>query len=388
MKFKTGDKVKFLNKKGGGYVTEVLADNIVKVLTETGFEFRYMTNELILIDPQSSLEKYFDEDFNIPKDKVKELTNKGNLINNRNLDNSRDKNKVGVPNNIDTTTYYGELKLKLNDNKKSEKLNKGLILAYIPHNQESVKKDDLTISIINYTEHKVYYNLYFKKSTRFFENEGVGEISPYSRLNLCSIERKDLLGALNGNFQAFFVVDKAKIIPSPINSDINLKLSFFDVNENYKYSNVIDERAILVSLDDVYRNDDLVVPEEETKKDLKIALQKKLDTTPKKPKQLIDNHKIGKHKAEVDLHISALRTDFSKLKAGEIISIQRKYFIDTLESAIVNNYSQVIFIHGIGNGTLKDIITDILKHDYPDLDYHDAPFNKYGYGAIVVIIKE
>lgn len=385
MKFKTGDKVKFLNKKGGGYVTEVLADNIVKVLTETGFEFRYQAKELILIEPKSSLEKYFDEDFNIPKDKISELNQRRNIAQSSSFSNEIESN-LKEKEKMDSTTFFGELKLIINEN--NNKLNKGLFLAYIPQNQENLKQDDITISIINYTENIVYYHLFFKKSSRYFENAGVGKISPYSRLNLCSIERKELLGWLIGNFQAFFVVDKAKIIPPSINSDINLKLSYFDIKENYKSSNILSEKAILVYLNDVFKNDELIAPEEEAKKDYKIALEKKLESAPKKPKQLIDNHKIAMHKAEVDLHISALRKDFSELKAGEIISIQRKCFIDTLESAIVNNYKEVIFIHGIGNGTLKDIITDILKTDYPELDFYDAPFNKYGYGAIVVVIKE
>ena len=45
MKFKTGDKVKFLNKVGGGYVTQVLDNSMVRIIGEGGFEYPMHENE-------------------------------------------------------------------------------------------------------------------------------------------------------------------------------------------------------------------------------------------------------------------------------------------------------------------------------------------------------
>ncbi len=41
MKFKEGDKVVFLNEKGGGIVTRVVDEEIVHVSIEDGFEIPY-----------------------------------------------------------------------------------------------------------------------------------------------------------------------------------------------------------------------------------------------------------------------------------------------------------------------------------------------------------
>jgi dsDNA-specific endonuclease/ATPase MutS2 len=46
---KTGDKVRFLNETGGGIITEFLNDQMVKVLTEDGFEFPVLKKEVIVV---------------------------------------------------------------------------------------------------------------------------------------------------------------------------------------------------------------------------------------------------------------------------------------------------------------------------------------------------
>ena len=73
MKFKTGDKVKFLNKVGGGYVTQVLDNAMVRIISDGGLEYPVPEKELILIDPKSSIERYFDEDFDVSMPSKDEL---------------------------------------------------------------------------------------------------------------------------------------------------------------------------------------------------------------------------------------------------------------------------------------------------------------------------
>ena len=47
----------------------------------------------------------------------------------------------------------------------------------------------------------------------------------------------------------------------------------------------------------------------------------------------------------------------------------------------------IVFIHGKGVGILKSEIIKAFKRDYKHLDYQDASFQEYGYGATMVIIK-
>jgi hypothetical protein len=48
MKFKIGDKVNFLNESGGGIVTAIVDNRMVKVEVDGGFEMPVMESDLIL----------------------------------------------------------------------------------------------------------------------------------------------------------------------------------------------------------------------------------------------------------------------------------------------------------------------------------------------------
>ena len=47
MKFKLGDKVKFIDEVGGGVVTKILDSRLVNIKTDDGFEMPVVTSELM-----------------------------------------------------------------------------------------------------------------------------------------------------------------------------------------------------------------------------------------------------------------------------------------------------------------------------------------------------
>lgn len=49
---------------------------------------------------------------------------------------------------------------------------------------------------------------------------------------------------------------------------------------------------------------------------------------------------------------------------------------------------KIVFIHGVGEGKLREAIIDRLDNNYWTCIYQDAPFHKYGVsGAIQVTIR-
>ena len=56
---------------------------------------------------------------------------------------------------------------------------------------------------------------------------------------------------------------------------------------------------------------------------------------------------------EVDLHIHELLDDFRGLSNREILEIQLDTFQQKLEEAKKTKVKKVVFIHGVGSGTLK-----------------------------------
>jgi len=103
---------------------------------------------------------------------------------------------------------------------------------------------------------------------------------------------------------------------------------------------------------------------------------------PAAEKKLIDNP--GK---EVDLHIEKLRDDHQFLNSSEMLDIQLSFFKRALEAAIVHKLDSIIFIHGTGNGTLKNEIHKILSKHVQVKTFMDARKEKFGYGATQVILK-
>jgi DNA-nicking Smr family endonuclease len=88
---------------------------------------------------------------------------------------------------------------------------------------------------------------------------------------------------------------------------------------------------------------------------------------------------------EVDLHIEQLIDSHRGMPNRQIVDVQLQHFRRRLREAINKRMTKAIFIHGIGHGILKSEIRAILKDEYPNLEFHDANFQRYGYGATEVI---
>lgn len=58
-----------------------------------------------------------------------------------------------------------------------------------------------------------------------------------------------------------------------------------------------------------------------------------------------------------------------------------------MDQAILAGLDEIIFVHGVGNGTLKTKIHKILSDSNSIKFYKDARKEKFGYGATLVQIK-
>jgi hypothetical protein len=90
---------------------------------------------------------------------------------------------------------------------------------------------------------------------------------------------------------------------------------------------------------------------------------------------------------EVDLHIEKLRDDYHFLSSSEIMDIQLNHFKKNLDAAIVHKSQSIIFIHGTGNGTLRNEIHKIISKHPQVKTFMDALKEKFGYGATEVFFK-
>ncbi|CAL1518060.1 Smr/MutS family protein [Chitinophaga sp. MM2321] len=92
-------------------------------------------------------------------------------------------------------------------------------------------------------------------------------------------------------------------------------------------------------------------------------------------------------KQEVDLHIEALEKNWKGLSNIAILAIQLNAFQRYLELAISHHQHNLIVIHGVGKGKLRDEIHQVLKQTPEVATYVNQYHGRYGYGATEITFK-
>jgi hypothetical protein len=91
---------------------------------------------------------------------------------------------------------------------------------------------------------------------------------------------------------------------------------------------------------------------------------------------------------EIDLHIEKLTDqDPATMSNSEILKRQLQVFQDNLDRALAANMHEIVFIHGSGNGVLRQEIHKLLSRNKLIRFYEDARKEKFGYGATLVRLK-
>lgn len=90
-------------------------------------------------------------------------------------------------------------------------------------------------------------------------------------------------------------------------------------------------------------------------------------------------------KMEVDLHINQLTRSTKNMSNFDMLNLQMDTAKRQLEFAIQKRIQKVVFIHGVGEGVLKEELYSLFRR-YENLKYYDADYQKYGWGATEVYI--
>lgn len=353
MKFKTGDKVKFLNTTGGGVITRIVDKQLVHVAIEDGFEVPVMVSDLILTGRVS------DAAANLFRSE-----GGGASVNNApapEVSVRQQNQQLMVPG-----TYAGQ------------QMEQGVYLCFRPMDQRMLTIGDLEVILINHTPHPISAQLYLKRAEKFrlFRSFTLGASQS---LILEQIERKGLDEWLQGALQFMVQPVNAESLMLPAHTAFHLKGSRFFKAESYEQTSLDPQRLIPVLLKGIQS----LQPAGGRKPDVP-ALPIAAGTVEKpKPDPLIKRHLKEDGSAEVDLHIHHLVEKTHGLNPREAFQIQLAYFQKALNSAITERIPKLIVIHGVGNGILKaEIIKAVEELSFATT--YDAPILKYGVGATVI----
>ncbi len=355
MKFKIGDEVKFLNDKGGGIVSKIISSSMVNVAIEDGFEIPTLTSNLIKIESVDAASDFFHEKFDVevPKQEPESQTEYS-----------------------DKTTRLVKFASK-GDNLP------GIYIAYVPQDQQWMITGMIDIYIINFTDYDILYSFFLHQNKKQIGID-YGSIKPQSKNLIETIDRDEIEEWTNGTIQIMFHKDESDDIFLPLSANFKIKPSKFYKENNYQETSFLNEMAIIYSLCDLSQQ--TVVSKLKDEKDIKQQQIMEMKAIEAKAIVLIDKYSTGPREAVIDLHIEELIEDDSKIENSEILDFQMSHFEKCLNSALANHYRKLTFIHGVGNGILKQKIIERLK-DYKGVDNQSASMAKFGVGAIEVLIR-
>ena len=355
--FKIGDRVNFLNNVGGGKVTKIIDSRMVMVEVEDGFEIPTLISEIV-------------PDFRNQPSRQQQIVD---------TVQKEIKEKELVQQQQEEDARHGGLRRFA---KEAEK--EGVYLAFVPHEQQWLLTGAMDVMLVNHTPYEMLYTFTIKEENQFV-NVDYGQLEKYEKVVVETISREDLEYWCNGIVQAIFTKDTSEAVLLPLNAPYALRSNRFFKEGSYLMSGVLGEKAVMICLSE------LVTLKSGDADLMKIVKEGVGSQTPKKDlvKQAapIDKHKTGQGEATVDLHIAELVDNIAGLSSHDMFNIQMDYFRKMLESAIAADYTKVTFIHGVGNGVLKNAIIEELKK-YKNTENRMASIAKFGVGAIDVVIKD
>lgn len=341
---KVGDRVKFLNDVGGGTVTGFLGKNMVKVENEDGFEVPYPISKLINVDDpglnkgEAPTEKPMVENIQIPVQKEKTV---GKILTGK-----------------DSPDFY---------------------FCFVPADAKNPLAGDIELILVNNSNYRVLYR-YAHFSDGNYNTVLYGTIHPNSIKELETIDQNDLAELPEYSFQLLCFRDGEKEIQPAIVKKFRVnpvkfyKEKSFQPNEFFKKNALvykISENILDTEIDKLTDDDLRKVVKAKEKKEQKINLKK-----PGQPDIV-----------EIDLHIHELVDNTAGLSNKEILDIQMDKVEREMRLAVEARAKRIVFIHGVGQGVLKQEVAKLLKSKFPKYIFQDASFKEYGYGATMVMLR-
>ena len=345
-----GDTIRFLNTVGGGTVKGFQDKNIVIVEDEHGFDFPVLVSECIKVNPSDNKKQ---ENIEVKQEVVK-ATNAPQVA-------------------------------EIDDAEPDETLSGEKIttcLVYLPTDIKTLSTTTFECFFINDSNYYLFVN-YMSRTNNSWTSRYNGLVEPNTKLLLEEFNKADLndLEQVCVQYVAF-KHNKPYTLKSPVSVELRIDTVKFYKLHSFKENDYFEDDAQVYY---ITRKD---VPEREmliTNEDIQRAIREK-DAPARRPRI----QKIAKKKddiLEIDLHIHELLDTTAGMSNKDMLDYQMSKFHEVMKENKNKKNRKIVFIHGKGDGVLKNEIYKAIKKDYKKVDSQDASFQEYGYGATMVIIK-
>ncbi len=330
-----GDKVRMIHSNEEGIISKVVNHSIIEVEIEEGFHIPVKKTEVVLIDQQESVQfgndsiiKSAEEPTQAVKPKV--FSHHGIYVAFRGINDRR----------------YG-------------------------------------MYLINNTDYDLPFVLGQEQNQRY---QGIYAATLKSRdsIKVYEVDLQDFENWGIFIFQFLYFTFNAQPLKEPLVKRVRFRAdSFFKSKQE---APLLKKEAYVLQIDQDQKIESIPLKEEKaTSLDPQKIKEKMFENTDKASES--KPYVVKPPKIEVDLHIEEITPDFAKLNSGEILEQQLQVFETNLESAIACGMYEITFIHGVGNGKLRQEIHRRLAGNADIKYFQDAQREKFGYGATLVRFK-
>jgi len=328
--FSVGEKVRFLNEVGNAVVTKILSNGMVEVTDDYGLVTRLAVKELV------------------PAER------------NRHADTppvaAEEPRIIEVPKPAPVAQRPQEVPLP------------ELALVFLSDCGTAPETGDLDVYFANNSAHHMLVNIAAKEDKGLFSLYH-GEVRAGQLQHLRGIRRRDVDIFGHTVVDCIFYQDTDYKHREAFSSILKLKVTRFVREGSYREVAVLGGKAMVVAVEKASQPE-MTITGAASARAHKPALRTPLLPT---------------FEEEVDLHIEQISSEFSGMSDHEMFVYQMNHFEKRLNHGLMNDYLRITFIHGVGTGKLRDEIRRLLR-EYK-LRFEDGPFQKYGVGATVVLLK-
>ncbi len=361
---KIGDTVRFLSSTGGGRIVKI-DGQIAHVEEDDGFVTPVLLKELVVVATAGE-EASRRDIFGGTGQKKQEQ--------------ERERQSKFVP----TAVPEAPEPEPVVETPEGEKLN--VTLAYQAIELKHLSTTDFEAYLVNDSN----YYLYFTYLSRADDADGwttryAGLVEPNMQIFIEELSREQVGRLDRVAFQyVAFKRDKEFRLKAPVAIEARMDTTKFFKLHCFRENPYFDEPVIAV---DIVKND---IPQRAMTLDsgsLEDALKQKRAADRRQLARPVQKKQPKDGPLVVDLHIHELLDNTHGLSNADILNYQVDAFRKTMDENLRNHGKKIVFIHGKGEGVLRQALMKELNYRYKGHDVQDASFREYGYGATQVTIR-
>ena len=354
---KIGDKVRFLSDTGGGIIAGFQGKNIVLVEDEDGFQIPTAINDVVVVTT---------DDYNIAKVHTEGTTKRPSFSTPTVKEEDEPADK---PISFRKMAY---------ERKGGDVLS--LYLAFVPMDIKQMTTTRFETYVVNDSNYYLQYAL-MKVENNAWNLWSIGEAEPNTSVFIDEFGHEDINSMERVAVQAFaYKRDKGFSIKPTVNVQIRIDTKKFYKLHAFMENDFFETPSLLHN---VIVRDEVPKPLVVDAKQLKQEMYAKGDV----PKRHVPQKAGHEDVVVVDLHANELLETTAGMSSADILNYQLDVFRKTLGEYAKKKGQKLMFIHGKGEGVLRQAIIHELNYKYKQYPHQDASFREYGYGATQVTIK-